>query len=80
MAQSTTHANGVQNGSPGPAQDFIRAAKNVTKYTFKYEEERMDTLSAAYEVIGKVETSWDTYVRMLLNQVVSSISAKAVRC
>ncbi|KAF4880868.1 O-methyltransferase [Colletotrichum siamense] len=68
MAQSTTHANGVQNGSPGPAQDFIRAAKNVTKCTFKDEEERMNTLSAAYEVIGKVETSWDTYVRMLLNQ------------
>lgn len=50
-------------------QDYLRAVRGITASSFPTEEDRMKALLATYEVLSKLETPWDTYVRIHLNQV-----------
>ncbi|TDZ41024.1 hypothetical protein CTRI78_v010005 [Colletotrichum trifolii] len=63
--------SGNSDGSPGvsstAAAEFLRASQAVLRGEFEREEDRLNVLEAAYEIAGKVETPWDTYVRLLLN-------------
>ncbi|TDZ30681.1 O-methyltransferase [Colletotrichum spinosum] len=62
---------GNSDGPPGvssaAAAEFLRASQAVLRGEFEREEDRLKVLEAAYEIAGKVETPWDTYVRLLLN-------------
>lgn len=57
------------NVGPNYGQDYLRAVGGITASSFTTEEDRMEALLATYEVLSKLETPWDTYVRIHLNQV-----------
>ncbi|TDZ26542.1 O-methyltransferase [Colletotrichum orbiculare MAFF 240422] len=65
------NGSGNSDGPPGvsstAAAEFLRASRAVLRGEFEREEDRLKVLEAAYEIAGKVETPWDTYVRLLLN-------------
>ncbi|KAF9882209.1 hypothetical protein CkaCkLH20_00245 [Colletotrichum karsti] len=63
MAHSTAHTNGMNGGGLTPAQDFIRAARNLKSATttFKDEMERSEVLLMNYELMASLETPWETY-------------------
>ncbi|KAL0942358.1 o-methyltransferase [Colletotrichum truncatum] len=68
MAHSVGQTNISTSANSRPAQNFVRAAHEVATTSFRDELERSEVLQATYELIGKLETPWETYVRILLSQ------------
>ncbi|KAK1700490.1 S-adenosyl-L-methionine-dependent methyltransferase [Colletotrichum godetiae] len=72
-------AGGGMNGGLNHGQDYLRAVRGITASSFPTEEDRMKALLATYEVISKLETPWDTYVRIHLNQSAVTAGVKVIK-
>ncbi|KAF6784600.1 o-methyltransferase [Colletotrichum sojae] len=78
MANDTSNAN-ASNGGSSPGQDYLRTAERVLSGSFENEEERNDVLLKTYEMMGRIETPWETYVRVLANQPAVTATFKVMK-
>ncbi|KAF6833949.1 o-methyltransferase [Colletotrichum plurivorum] len=78
MANDISHAN-ASNGGLSPGQEYLRAAERVINGSFESEEERSDVLLKTYEMMGRIETPWETYVRVLANQPALTATFKVMK-
>ncbi|KAK7454351.1 hypothetical protein CaCOL14_005526 [Colletotrichum acutatum] len=78
MASGVKGTNGMNVGS-NYGQDYLRAVRGITASSFPTEEDRMKALLATYEVLSKLETPWDTYVRIHLNQSAVTAGIKIIK-
>ncbi|KAK1469123.1 hypothetical protein CPAR01_03884 [Colletotrichum paranaense] len=78
MASREDGTNGMNVGC-NYGQDYLRAVRGITASSFQTEEDRMKALLATYEVLSKLETPWDTYVRIHLNQPSVTAGIKIIK-
>ncbi|GKT60557.1 sterigmatocystin 8-O-methyltransferase [Colletotrichum tofieldiae] len=64
---SGTNAANVMNGEPTHGHEYLCAVKDVTASSFMSEKDRVEALQATYEAIARLESPWDTYVRLQMN-------------
>lgn len=61
----------MTNGSKSTMKvdEFIQSISGVSRSSFSFDGDRVKALKAAYALVGRLETSWDTVARLVLTEV-----------
>ncbi|EFQ28173.1 uncharacterized protein GLRG_03317 [Colletotrichum graminicola M1.001] len=69
----------ANNGGPNHGTEYLRAVKDVTVSSFPSEEDRAEALQATYEAIAILESPWETYTRLYLNNPTVMAGLKVIK-
>jgi hypothetical protein len=68
----------TSNGT-APLTDFVEAIEGINRDSFVEDGDRIGALQAAYALVSRLETSWDTVARLVLIQPALGAALKVAR-
>ncbi|KAH6660302.1 S-adenosyl-L-methionine-dependent methyltransferase [Truncatella angustata] len=75
-------SNGItvhQEDSAPTIEGFVRSIEGIDRASFGFDGERIQALLAAYALVSRLETSWDTVSRLVLTEPALGASLKVTK-
>ncbi|KAK8124333.1 S-adenosyl-L-methionine-dependent methyltransferase [Apiospora kogelbergensis] len=67
------------NGNSNDVGSFIHSIKDVNRSSFAFDGDRIQALRAAYALVSRLETPWDTVARLVLTEPALDATLKVLR-
>ncbi|PYH43080.1 S-adenosyl-L-methionine-dependent methyltransferase [Aspergillus saccharolyticus JOP 1030-1] len=61
-------ATNNQSSASTDVEEFVRSIRGIDRSSFAYDGDRVKALKEAYALISRLETSWDTVVRLCMTE------------
>ncbi|KAL4882669.1 S-adenosyl-L-methionine-dependent methyltransferase [Aspergillus karnatakaensis] len=71
--------NGINGGDHLDTDELINSIKDIDSSLFAFDGDRIRTLRAAYALVSRLETSWDTVARLVLTEPALGACLKIAR-